>query len=240
MAQSGCRDPDGLGELECDGAVAHVNGEDTQENGNQGVVRDRTRAQIASEEKEESRTTTRKVRAEVALSRIWRKRRALKREKHLGKIKESAEMGKAPKKTQSTYFKSKSIAKHENPGSVLTNFFQDFYSIPEDQEEATHSERLHWVELWKNLTMDCAGGMLISPKKLERVLKKLKNGKGSSDQITADVLDALPPKCSEKLARSLSRMCWEMIFPEDWLCSLTDMAPKMVGACARCGKSWAT
>ena len=32
---------------------------------------------------------------------IWRKRRALKREKHLDKIKESAEMGRAPKKTQS-------------------------------------------------------------------------------------------------------------------------------------------
>ena len=32
---------------------------------------------------------------------IWRKRRALKREKHLDKIKESAEIGRAPKKTQS-------------------------------------------------------------------------------------------------------------------------------------------
>ena len=60
--------------------------------------------------------------------------------------------------------------------------------------------------------MDCAGGMLISPKKLERVLKKLKNGKGSPDQITADVLKTLPPECLEKLARSLSRMCWEMTF----------------------------
>ena len=78
--------------------------------------------------------------------------------------------------------------------------------------------------------MDCAGGMLISPKKLEHVLKKLKNGKGSPDQITADVLKALPPECLEQLARSLSLMCWNMDFPEDWLCSLTVMAPKVVGA----------
>ena len=62
--------------------------------------------------------------------------------------------------------------------------------------------------------IDCAGGMLISPKKLENVLKKLKNGKGSLDQITADVLKALPPECLEKLVRSLSLMCWNMDFPE--------------------------
>ena len=50
---------------------------------------------------------------------IWRKRRALKREKHLDKIKESAEMEKAPKKTQSKHFNWKSIVKDENPESVL-------------------------------------------------------------------------------------------------------------------------
>ena len=90
--------------------------------------------------------------------------------------------------------------------------------------------RRHFVGLWKNMRIDCAGGMLISPKRLENVLKKLKNGKGSPDQITADVLKALPPECLEKLARSLSLMCWNMDFPEDWLCSLTVMAPKVVGA----------
>ena len=80
---------------------------------------------------------------------IWRKRRALKREKHLDKIKESAEMGKARKKTQSKHFNWKSIAKDENPEYVLTKFFQDLNSIPEDQEESTQSERRHWVELWE-------------------------------------------------------------------------------------------
>ena len=72
--------------------------------------------------------------------------------------------------------------------------------------------------------------MLISPKKLENVLKKLKNGKGPPDQITADVLKALPPERLEKLGRSLSLMCWDMTFPEDWLCSMTVMAPRVAGA----------
>ena len=144
---------------------------------------------------------------------IWRKRRALKREKHLDKIKESAELGRARKKTQSKHFNWKSIAKDENPKSVLTKYFQDLYSISEEQEKLTQSERRHWVELWKNMRIDCAGGMLISPKKLENVLVKLKNGKGSPDQITADVLKALLPECLEKMARSLSLMCWNMDFP---------------------------
>ena len=65
---------------------------------------------------------------------IWRKQKALKREKHLAKIKESAVLGKASKKTQSKHFNWSSIAKHENPESVLTNFFLDLYSISEDQE----------------------------------------------------------------------------------------------------------
>ena len=52
----------------------------------------------------------------------------LKREKHLNKIKESAEMEKATNKTQSKaskHFNWSSIAKHENPESVLTKYFRD-------------------------------------------------------------------------------------------------------------------
>ena len=144
---------------------------------------------------------------------IWRKRRALKREKHLDKIKESAEMGRAPKKTQSKHFNWKSIAKDENPESVLTKYFRDLYSISEEQEELTQSERRHWVELWKNMRIDCTGGMLISPKKLENVLKKLKNGKGSPDQITADVLKALPPRMFGKAGEVVVADVLEHGFP---------------------------
>ena len=59
MAQSGCRDTDGMGELECDAASAYGNGGGSQKTGNQGDVSDRTRAQIAFVEKEENRATTR-------------------------------------------------------------------------------------------------------------------------------------------------------------------------------------
>ena len=161
---------------------------------------------------------------------IRKKRSALKRERHLNNIKESAEMEKAPKKAQRKHFNWSLIAKQVKPETVLTSFFQDVFSIPVDPEGATQAERLHWIEFWKNLRMDCACDLLISPKKLERVLNKLNSGKGSPDQITADVLKAFPQECLDKLARSLSMMCWDMTFPEDWMCSLTVMAPKVVGA----------
>ena len=225
------RNSDGLEELEQDGTSAFGNGG--------GSHKIRKHKEMSVTELELKTLLLRKKKTGRYLERsdlnwlcreTWRKRRALKREKHLDKIKESAEMVNAPKKTQCNHFNWNSIAKDENPESVLTKFFQDLYSIPEDQEESTQSERRHRVELWKNMRMNCAGGMLISPKKLENVLKKLKNGKGSPDQFTADVLKALPPECLEKLARSLSLMCWDMNFPDDWLCSLTVVAPKVVGA----------
>ena len=208
VAQCGCRDADGLGDLECDGAFACGNGDGSQKSGNQRDVSDRNGTQITPVEKEENRTAPRANRVEFALPSNLEKAESAEARETPEQDRGECRDGKAPKKTQSKHFNWSSIAKHENPESVLTNFFQEPYSIPTNQEEATQSDRRHWVELWKNLRVDCGGGMLISPKKLENVLKKLKNGKGSPDQITADVLKALPPECLEKLARSLSLMCF--------------------------------
>ena len=84
LAQSGCRDADGMGELECDGCP---------------LLMETAKAHRETPDQD---------------------------------IKESAEMGKAPMKTQSKHFNWSSIAKHENPESVLILFFQDLYSIPKD------------------------------------------------------------------------------------------------------------
>ena len=58
-------------------------------------------------------------------SAIWRKRRALKREKHLTKIAKYAEAGKAPKPNAEKHFNWTSIAKDQEPKKVLTDFFQE-------------------------------------------------------------------------------------------------------------------
>ena len=56
VAQCGCRDAGGLGELECDGTFAYGNGDGSQKSGNQRDVCDRSGTQITPAENEENRT----------------------------------------------------------------------------------------------------------------------------------------------------------------------------------------
>ena len=53
----------------------------------------------------------------------------------------------------------------------------------------------------RHLRVDRVDGTLLSTKKLKRVLRKVKFGKGSPDQITAVVLKELPPDCLEKAGK---------------------------------------
>ena len=136
LARCGCRNFDRLAELEQVGTFACGNAHRKLEAKEMSVTE--------LELKTLNRTEPRAVRIELALSRNLEKERALKREKHLDKIKESAEMERAPKKTQSMHFNWKSIAKDEKPESVLTKYFRDLYSISAEQEELTQSERIGW------------------------------------------------------------------------------------------------
>ena len=136
---------------------------------------------------------------------IWRKRRALKRRKHLTKIKKRAGIRKAPKKTQRKHFSWSSTAKEENLETVLTSFFQDLYSTPLDQLD--QADRIRWIELRKNLRVDCAGRTLISTEKLEKVLSKLGIRKRITGPDQSGCLEGIAPGCLGNLAKSLSVMC---------------------------------
>ena len=152
--QSGCRDADRLGKLACEGASVQGNSKSTQKTGNQGDDCDRARAEISPVEQEESRAAPRASRVELALSNNLEKEESVETRQTLDQDQGKCRDGKAPEKTQSKHFNWSSIAKQEKPETVLTNFFQDVYSIPVDQEGITQSERLHWIDLWKNLRVD--------------------------------------------------------------------------------------
>ena len=77
LAQSGCRNADGLEELEHDGTFAYGNGGGSQKIGNQEDVSDGIGAQITSVEKEENRTVPRTIRIELALSRNLEKEKSV-------------------------------------------------------------------------------------------------------------------------------------------------------------------
>ena len=101
--------------------------------------------------------------------------------------------GKHPRKRRASISTGNPLQKTKTPN--LTKYFRDLYSIPEHQEELDTTlggavEKHENGLCWWNVDLT------------EETGKKLKNGKGSPDQITADVLKALPPECLEKLART--------------------------------------
>ena len=107
----GSRNTDGLEELEKDGTSACGNGGGSQKIGNKGDVTDRIGARNASVEKEESRTTTRKVRVELTLPRNREKEKSVETRETFGQDQGECGDGESPQETQSKHFNWNSIAK---------------------------------------------------------------------------------------------------------------------------------
>ena len=216
MAKCSHRDVDGLEKLGCDGAPARGNCKGAQIERN---VWDRARPQNSSVAEEERRAAPRANRTQQTLPCNLEKTESAEAGQNLIKTKESAETERAPKRTQSEHVNWSSIAKQENPETALAGFFQGVYSIRADQRDLTQEERTHLLELWENLRMDCAGGTVIS--------ETGESSEQSRDQISADVFKA---NVWKSWRDRCFVMCWDMNFPEEWLCSLTVMGPTVVCA----------
>ena len=122
------------------------------------------------------------------------------------------------KKSQSKHFNWSSIAKQEQPkqfsqvsSTTSFQFLRTKGTLPNQDRTV---DKLESGLCWWNTDVNEETGE--GP-------EQASNWKGSPDQITADV------ECLEKLARSLFVICWDMNFSEEWLCSVTVVAPKVVG-----------
>ena len=205
VAQCGCRDADGLGEMECDGAFAQGNGDGSQKSGNQ---RDRV---------------------ECALPSNLEKAESAEARETPGQDQGECRDGESPQENAKQAFQLELDSKTRKPESVLTNFFQELHSIPANQEEATQSERRHWVELWKNLRVDCAGGMLISPKKLEKSLEEIEQRERFTRSNHSRRFESIAFRMFGEIGEIVVVDVLGYDFPGR-LCSMTLMAPKVVGA----------
>jgi hypothetical protein len=121
------------------------------------------------------------------------------------------------------------IAGQKEPRVVLTDFFADIYGLPEIEKQDAKEQRQHWIGLGREL-QHVEGFPLVPRALLDKALMKLKKGKGSPDGLTAEVLQALPNDCKDKLATDLSSRCASLEIPKDWCRSLTSLAPKVLGA----------
>ena len=169
-----------------------------REGGIQGDVRDRNGAQNTSVEEEENWSIPRTIRIELALPRNLEKEKSI--ETGAAPVQDQGECrdGETSQENAEQAFQLEINAKDENPESVLTKYIRDLYSISDEQEELTQSERRHWVELWKNMRIDCAGGMLISPKRLIKCLEETEK----RERLTG----SNHSRCTESIA---SRNVWK-------------------------------
>ena len=200
----------------------------TQNDGNQGDDCDRARAQNSPAAEAEITTALRASGAEKVLPKNWRKQSAEAR-KTFDQDQGECRDGESPREnTMHTFQLELDCETRESRNSSHRLLPRPLFNSRGPRRHCPIRENS--LDRAMSKLENGLGGTLISTKKLERVLGKYKNGEGSLGQITADVVKALLPECLEKLARSLSVMCWDMNFPEEWLCSLTAVAPKVVGA----------
>lgn len=161
--------------------------------------------------------------------KIWRRRRYLKRSKHLDEIAQDVEAGRAPRKPPSKHYNWGKIAGKTDPKQLLTEFYKELYGLPETEKRNIHDERQHWIDTWRSLQIDI-GTEMVTRQKLDQALKKLKKSKGSPDGITAEMLLALPDESKNRLAADISHRCRSLTFPQEWMKSMTTLAPKVYGA----------
>ena len=169
-----------------------------------------------------STATLTKQEKQVLNRRIWRRRRYLKRSRHLGEIEKNAEAGRAPRAQKSKHYNWSKIAGQQEPRVVLTDFCAD-------NKRQAQEQRQHWIGLSRDMNID-DGRTKVTRAKLDRALGKLKKNRGSPDGITAEILQAFPEDCKDKLARDLSRRCSVLELPREWCRSHTSLAPKVIGA----------
>ena len=197
------------------------NSKSTQKTGNQGDDCDRARAQISLVEDEERRAALRASRVELALSTNL--------EQDQGEYRD----GKLPRKhkvsiSTGVRLRNKKIPKQFSQTSSKTSIQSRRTKKLSPNPKPIRETSLGRVveKLDNGLCRRNADFAKETGKSLEEVEKRRRLIGSDYSRCS----ESIAPGMSGKLARSLSRMCWEMTFPEDWLCFLTVMAPKVVGA----------
>ena len=139
----GSRNADGLEELEKDGTSACGNGGGSQKIGNKGDVTDRIGARNASVEKEESRTTTRKVRVELTLPRNREKEKSVETRETFGQDQGECGDGESPQENAEQAFQLELDCKKtkipnlfsQNSAKTSTRFRKNRRSQPNQRDD---------------------------------------------------------------------------------------------------------
>ena len=85
---------------------------------------------------------------------IWRRRRALRRERQLERFEEDAAAGRAPKVATAKHYIWTKISGTREPKAMLTEFYEELYGLPAGEKQLAQEARDHWTRIWLILQGD--------------------------------------------------------------------------------------
>jgi hypothetical protein len=165
---------------------------------------------------------------------IWRRRRCLKRWAAVTNLVKAVETGTAPRSPCSRHVNWKAIVGDVEPKVALTEFYSGIFDLPPAERLRAQEARLKCITTALDLAID-NGRPLVSRMRLDAAIARLKRGKGSSDGITAEMLQALPHEARNSLTVNLAERCAKLDIPPEWCVSRISLAPKVVGATSLAG-----
>ena len=115
------------------------------------------------------------------------------------------------------------------PAVAIEEYFRGIFLQDEDSAAAEEAERSRWMGVWHSLRIDLLPHK-VTPVRLMAAMKKLKNGKGSSDGCTAEMYKQLPASAVESLACFYTTIMASLLFPDSWTVILAVLIPKLIGA----------
>jgi hypothetical protein len=117
-----------------------------------------------------------------------------------------------------------------DPSGEIQNHFAQILSLPVQVKERELAEKRLYMNQWVSLRIDLQN-FRVSVNMLDKVLAKLKNGKGSPDGITAEMYKALPLSVKISLAEFLTQTLRTLELSDDWCRVFATLLPKSIGAC---------
>ena len=127
---------------------------------------------------------------------IWRARRRVKREARQKQLEQACESKRSPQQNlRSVHFNwKKAFGKDGNAADQLSAYFSEIYELEGPEKIEEDIERAKHVAAWRARLEHGATPLSIGRAAVEKAIAKLKNGKNSSDGLTAEILKKLDPQ----------------------------------------------
>ena len=159
---------------------------------------------------------------------LWRRRRALARQRQVVFLREACEAKRSPvQRKRGNHFNWLRVFGQEPPSSAHRSFHADIFEItvPAERKLQLRAKNERILE-WRRALDNGAQEIEVSPREVWQCLARLKKGKSSPDGVTAEMLLALPEEQIVCLARNIQNMFSSLNFQETWFQVMASLIPK--------------